>query len=139
MAADKQFLDESFFQDRLAQFLRIDPSRHFVGIAKTQMYATLRGQIGTGYLGRAMGLHLWFYRAKGQVRHQVGEGELHLGAPPADQHLGGADGIKQLGIAFWRISLLCVQHYPFGIPLIEGHIADQAGPVLAAIPYPWCA
>ncbi|MCY1436435.1 hypothetical protein D3C76_678230 [compost metagenome] len=34
MAADKQFFVESFFQNRLAQFLRIDPSGHFVRIAK---------------------------------------------------------------------------------------------------------
>ncbi|MNR25093.1 hypothetical protein D3C85_1422200 [compost metagenome] len=86
-----------------------------------------------------MGLHLWFYRAKGQVRDQIGKGELHLGAPPCDQHLGSIDGIEQLGIAFWWLCLARVQWLGCYISIIERHIDDQAGPSRGPVPYPWRA
>ncbi|MCY1436434.1 hypothetical protein D9M71_525600 [compost metagenome] len=103
------------------------------------MYATLRGQIGAGHLGCAMSLHLRFNRAKGQVRDQIGKGEFHLGAPPADQHLGGAYGVEQLGIAFWWLCLARVQWLGCYISIIERHIDDQAGPSRGPVPYPWRA
>ncbi|MNN36565.1 hypothetical protein D3C81_1504660 [compost metagenome] len=108
MAADKKIFELGFFRDRLAQVLGVKSSGHVECIAKAQMYATLRGQVGTRHLGLAVSRHFWFHRTKGQVGDQVGVGINHFSASPGDQHLLSTDRIEKLGVTFWRLSLGCI-------------------------------
>ncbi|MNJ44148.1 hypothetical protein D3C77_391870 [compost metagenome] len=119
--------------------LGIDPSGQFERITKAQMNTAFRSQVGTGNLGLAIGLHLWLDRAKGQIGYQVGKVEAHFRTAPGHQHLGGTDGIEQLGVAFRWLCLFGIQHQRLGITLIEGDVGYQCGPCLAVVPDPWRA